>query len=313
MHFIYSPRYHADIGIHVFPIEKYRLVAQALQRQHQIPENAFVAPQAATEEQLLQVHTRHYLDDLYHCRWTPRTLCSELPLTREIVDMFTLACGGTILAAELALRDGAAVHLGGGFHHAFAEKAEGFCYLNDLAVAVRAMQTPPSLNKTFNGRAGLRQNKIEKAMVIDCDLHQGNGTAKIFQPETNVFTFSIHQKELYPVKEESDLDIHLQNGVTDAEYLRHLQTHIPKILDAFRPELILYQAGADPYEHDQLGDLKLTLQGLAERDRLIVFWAKERKIPIAVTLGGGYALNTDDTVAIHVNTGLAAWQQWNID
>ncbi len=312
MHFVYSPRYCADIGIHVFPIKKYQLVAQAL-RQQQIPESAFVAPMAATEEQLLQVHTRRYLDDLYHCRWTPRTLCSELPLTREIVDMFTLVCGGTILAAELALCDGAAVHLGGGFHHAFAEKAEGFCYLNDLAVAVRAMQMPPAFNKNFNGRARQVQSKIQKAMVIDCDLHQGNGTAKIFQPETSVFTFSIHQDELYPVKEESDLDIHLQNGVTDAEYLRHLQTHIPKILDEFRPELILYQAGADPYEHDQLGDLKLTLQGLAERDRLIFFWAKERKIPIAVTLGGGYARNTDDTVAIHVNTGLAAWQQWNID
>jgi len=297
MHFVYSPLYYADIGIHVFPIKKYQLVAQALRQQHQIPDSAFVAPPTATEEQLLRVHTRRYLDDLYHCRWTPRTLCSELPLTREIVDMFALACGGTILAAELALRDGAAVHLGGGFHHAFAEKAEGFCYLNDLAVAVRAMQS---------------QNKTQKTMVIDCDLHQGNGTAKIFQPEANVFTFSIHQQELYPVKEESDLDIHLRNGVADAEYLQHLQTHIPKILDEFHPELILYQAGADPYEHDQLGDLKLTLPGLAERDRLIFLWAKERKIPIAATLGGGYAYNTDDTVTVHTNTGLAAWKQWHI-
>ena len=270
-----------------------------------------MAPAPATGEQLLQVHSQRYLDDLYHCRWTPRTLCSELPLTRAIVDMFVLACGGTILAAELALRDGVAVHIGGGFHHAFAEKAEGFCYLNDLAVAVRAMLAPTSFNKTFHEKSGLAQKKIQKALVIDCDLHQGNGTAKIFQADANVFTFSIHQRELYPIKEKSDLDIHLRNGVEDGEYLQHLQTNIPNILDAFRPELILYQAGADPYEHDQLGALKLTLAGLAERDQRVFSWAKERNIPIAATLGGGYAYNTDDTVTIHTNTILTAWKLWH--
>ena len=296
MHCIYSPLYFADLGGHVFPIKKYQLVAETLQQQHQIPAWAFVAPSPATEEQLLQVHSQRYLDDLYHCRWTPRTLYSELPLTRAIVDMFVLACGGTILAAELALRDGAAVHIGGGFHHAFAEKAEGFCYLNDLAVAVRTM---------------LAQGKIQKALVLDCDLHQGNGTAKIFQADANVFTFSIHQRELYPIKEKSDLDIHLHNGVGDDEYLQHLQKNIPSLLDMFCPELILYQAGADPYEHDQLGALKLTLSGLQERDRGIFSWAKEREIPIAATLGGGYAYNTDDTVAIHTNTVLSAWKLWH--
>jgi acetoin utilization deacetylase AcuC-like enzyme len=294
MRFVYSPNYYANIGVHVFPIQKYHHVAELLRRHH-IPESAFVQPTAATPEQLLQVHTKRYLDDLYHSRWTPRTLCSELPLTREIVDMFILACGGTILAAELALQDGAALHIGGGFHHAFAEKAEGFCYLNDLAVAIRAVQS---------------QKKIQKAMVIDCDLHQGNGTAKIFQHDPTVFTFSIHQLDLYPLKEESDLDIHLENGVADEEYLLHLHTHIPKILDEFCPELILYQAGADPFEHDQLGDLKLTIRGLAERDRLIFQWAEERRIPIAATLGGGYAYNTADTVAIHASTGLVAWEKW---
>jgi acetoin utilization deacetylase AcuC-like enzyme len=293
MHFIYSPRYHADLGIHVFPVKKYQLVAQALSRQHSIPDAAFVEPPAATPEQLLQVHTKEYLDDLYHCRWTPRTLYSELPLTREIVEMSVLNCGGTILAAELALQESAAVHIGGGFHHAFADKAEGFCYLNDLAIAVRAMQ-----------------KRIYKAMVIDCDLHQGNGTAKIFQGDPTVFTFSIHQRDLYPAKEKSDLDIHLENGVADREYLQHLHAHIPRVLDEFQPELILYQAGADPFEHDQLGDLKLTQAGLAERDQLIFQWAKERGISIAATLGGGYAFDTADTVAIHVNTGLSAWELW---
>lgn len=292
---VYSPLYFADLGRHVFPIKKYQLVAETLRQQHQIPESAFVAPAPATDEQLLRVHSPRYLDDLYHCRRTPRTLYSELPLTRAIVDMFVLACGGTILAAEWALRHGAAVHIGGGFHHAFAEKAEGFCYLNDLAVAVRAV---------------LAQKKIQKAMVIDCDLHQGNGTAKIFQTDETVFTFSIHQHDLYPVKEKSDLDIHLRNGVADEEYLQHLQANIPQILDTFRPELILYQAGADPYEHDQLGELKLTLPGLLERDHMIFSWVKERRIPIAVTLGGGYAFNTADTVAIHTNTVLTILKLW---
>ena len=203
-----------------------------------------------------------------------------------------LACGGTIRAAELALQAGVAMHIGGGFHHAFTEKAEGFCYLNDLAVAVRVTQA---------------QKKFQRAMVIDCDLHQGNGTAKIFQHDSSVFTFSMHQGELYPIKEASDLDIHLENGVGDETYLQLMHAHIPKVLDEFRPELILYQAGADPFEHDQLGDLKLTIAGLAERDRLIFQWAMERRIPIAATLGGGYAYNTADTVTIHVNTALAAW------
>jgi acetoin utilization deacetylase AcuC-like enzyme len=295
MHFVYSPEYFADIGIHVFPVQKYRLVAEALRHERKIPSAAFVEPAPATREQLLRVHTQRYLDDLDQCRWTPRTLYSELPLTREIVSLFKFACGGTIRAAELALQEGAAVHIGGGFHHAFAEKAEGFCYLNDLAVAVREMQ---------------RRGKIQKAMVVDCDLHQGNGTAKIFQHDPTVFTFSIHQSELYPIKEESDLDIQLENGVGDEAYLQLLRAHLPKLLDEFRPELILYQAGADPFEHDQLGDLKLTMEGLAERDRLVFQWAKERRMAIAATLGGGYAYNTADTVTIHVNTGLAAWTSW---
>src|ERR1051325_4547447 len=289
MRFIYSSRYQADYGPHVFPIEKYRLVADALRRSG-IPEAAFVEPNPAPREQLLRVHTERYLDDLENCRRTPRTDSSELPLTKEIIDLFVLSCGGTILAAERALNEGSAVHIGGGFHHAFAEKAEGFCYLNDLAVAIRAMQT---------------QRNITKAMVIDCDLHQGNGTARIFQGDESVFTFSIHQECLYPIKEKSDLDIHLPDGIGDDQYLEHLKRSVPSILDEFRPELILYQAGVDPYERDQLGDLKLTIAGMFERARFVLRCAKQRRIPIAVTLGGGYAHDVRDTVKMHVNTCLA--------
>jgi acetoin utilization deacetylase AcuC-like enzyme len=287
MHFVYSPRYFAEIGAHVFPIKKYRLIYERLVAEHNFPETAFIQPEAATREQLLRVHTAAYLEDLDKLRHTARTAYSELPLTKEIVAMSLLACGGTIRAAELALEHGAAVHIGGGFHHAFAERAEGFCYINDLAVAVREVQT---------------RAKIRRAMIVDCDLHQGNGTAKIFARDPEVFTFSIHQDDLYPIKEESDFDLHLPNGVRDEEYLGLLQAHLPPLLDEFKPELIVYQAGADPYERDQLGDLKLTIAGLAQRDRLVYEWAKARRIALAVTLGGGYAYDTEDTVAIHVNT-----------
>lgn len=292
MHFVYSSAYIADIGTHVFPIKKYQLVTEALRKLHHIPASAFLEATPASREQLLRVHTDRYLDDLERCRWTARTMQSELPLSSAIVEMFIVACGGTIKTAEIAMEDGVAVHIGGGFHHAFSERAEGFCYLNDLAVAVQEMHA---------------RGAIQRAMIIDCDLHQGNGTARIFQNEKSVFTFSMHQLDLYPVKEKSDLDINLDKGTSDAEYLRLLRTHIPDVLAKFEPELILYQAGADPYEGDQLGDLKLTIAGLRERDRLVFQWAKENHIPIAATLGGGYARNTNDTVTIHVNTGLMAW------
>lgn len=293
---VYSPNYYADIGPHVFPIEKYRRVAEVVRTRHQWPPALFFEPSPARPEQLLRVHSERYLQDLEACRVNARTAYSELPLTRAIVDMFVLVCGGTIRTAELALAHGGAVHIGGGFHHAFAEKAEGFCYLNDLAVAARAVQA---------------EKHVQRLMIIDCDLHQGNGTARIFSDDDTVFTFSMHQRDLYPIKEKSDLDIHLPNGVRDEEYIRQLRSHVPAALDAFRPQMILYQAGADPYAGDQLGDLRLTIDGLAERDRLIYGWATERGMPLAVTLGGGYAFNTEDTVAIHVNTCLLTREFWS--
>lgn len=292
---IFSPKYYVDFGPHVFPVAKYREVASLLKTRHAWPPELFYEPLPATPEQLLRVHTERYLDDLRECRWNARTVYSELPMTRAIVDMFMLACGGTIRTAELGLTHGCAVHIGGGFHHAFAEKAEGFCYLNDLAVAARAMQV---------------EKNVQRLMIIDCDLHQGNGTARIFRDDDTVFTFSMHQRDLYPIKEESNVDIHLRNGVGDEEYLRQLKLHIPALLDDFQPQMILYQAGADPYEGDQLGDLKMTIAGLAERDRLIYRWATERNLPIAATLGGGYAFDTADTVQIHVNTCLIAREVW---
>ncbi len=287
MSFIYSNRYYADIGFHVFPIIKYQQVFEKLVEEAGLNDSDFLKPASATDGELLLIHTPEYLQDLADCAWTERTSTSELPISREIIDLFKLAAGGTILACREALKKGWAVHLSGGFHHAFADKAEGFCYVNDLAVAAKTIQ---------------HEALLEKVAIIDCDLHQGNGTARIFQCDQSVFTFSIHQRDLYPAKQESDLDIHLPIGTTDEEYLQHLQSSIPGILDEFIPDLVLYQAGADPYNNDQLGNLSLTISGLKQRDQFLFEECKSRNIPVAVTLGGGYAVNTEDTVQIHFNT-----------
>ncbi|MFQ6112662.1 MAG: histone deacetylase [bacterium] len=287
MPFVYSERYYANIGYHVFPVIKYRLIYQKLVREAGVTESDFISAKPATYDELRLVHTSEYLEDLKACTWSPRTSYSELPISKEIIDLFILAAGGTILACREALKHRWAVHLSGGFHHAFADKAEGFCYVNDLAVAVRVVQ---------------KEGLVQKVAIIDCDLHQGNGTAVIFQGDDTVYTFSIHQRDLYPIKEKSDMDIHLPIGVSDQEYMSYLRQSIPTILMEFKPQFVLYQAGADPYKEDQLGSLGLTIDGLQKRDEFIFSECKKRNIPIAVTLGGGYAFNTDDTVQIHFST-----------
>ncbi len=288
--FVYSPDYHADFGPHVFPVDKFRLVRRALLGEG-VPDADFEAPAAASRAELELVHTPEYLDDLDACRWTERTRWSELPLTPGVVRLFVLSAGGTVLAGRRALERGWSMHLSGGFHHAFADRAEGFCYVNDLAVAARALQ---------------REGAAERVAVVDCDVHQGNGTARIFAGDETVFTFSIHQRDNYPVKERSDLDVELDDGTQDADYLAHLRRAMDRVLTGFRPGLVLYQAGADPYRHDQLGGLALTRDGLLERDRLVFESCADAGVPAAGTLGGGYAVRVADTVAIHVATCRAA-------
>ena len=207
-----------------------------------------------------------------------------------MVRLFYLATGGTIKTAEIAREKGWGVHIGGGFHHAQAAKAEGFCYINDLAVAARHY---------------LQLYHSERVLIIDLDLHQGNGTAKICQADTHIFTFSMHEEDNYPVKEKSDLDIPLYSGMTDEIYLQKLDDALHTILQRFSPNIILYQAGADPYYEDQLGNLALTKDGLRKRDRMVLEFVQKLNVPIVTTLGGGYALDTDDTVDIHVATCLA--------
>ena len=292
--FVYSDGYYADIGVHVFPVGKYRLVYEQLKTRRVMRADA-IEPEPASETDLLLVHDQDYVDDLVHARLTPRTASSELPISEAIIRAFLLVAGGTIRACEEALQRGSAINLAGGFHHAFPDHAEGFCYVNDMAVAIRRLQTK---------RKGIR------VAVIDCDLHQGNGTAFIFKDDESVYTFSIHQRDLYPPKQDSSWDIHLKDGVQDEEYLGHLERAVPAIMEKFKPNFVLYQAGADPYEGDQLGNLKLTIDGLRSRDDLVFRECKKYGVPVAVLLGGGYAIDTNDTATIHVNTCLAALERF---
>jgi len=288
---VWSPRYGCDIGTHVFPTDKYVAVYRALVESGDLEERADLAPPPATRALLESAHDAAYLDDLEALRWTPRTQYSELPLSREIVEAFSLAASGTTLAARLALAHGAAAHLGGGLHHAYAGHAEGFCYINDLAVAARVM---------------LGEGKARRVAVVDLDVHQGNGTAHIFRDDPRVFTLSVHQEWNYPMpKEPGDLDVGLENGVGDDAYLAALAPALERVW-AFAPELVLYQAGADPFHDDQLGGLALTFAGLEARDRAVLDECARRGIPVATTLGGGYARRLADTVRIHATTSRLA-------
>jgi acetoin utilization deacetylase AcuC-like enzyme len=216
----------------------------------------------------------------------------ELPYSRRMVNGFILAAGGTTLAARLALRDRIGYNVGGGFHHAFRDHGEGFCAINDVAVAIRRLQ---------------HEGAIERALVIDCDNHQGNGTASIFAGDKSVFTISLHQFNNYPAeKPPSDIDIHLKDGVGDEQYLMSLRDAYSTAIAAFRPNLVVYVAGADSYVEDQLGGLALTIEGLKERDRIVFESALRYRAAVVVTLAGGYAHDVRDTVTIHANTAKAA-------
>ena len=287
---VYSDKYYVDIGEHVFPTTKYKLIKKKLQNDLSIVNYiTFIEPEAAKEEDVLGVHDSQYIDKLKCGKLSHEEILTlELPYSKELVYGSFLCCGGTIKTVDIALEDGVGLHLGGGFHHAFRDHGEGFCVLNDIAVAIK---------KKINER------RIEKALVIDCDLHQGNGTADIFKDDERVFTFSIHQENNYPFhKPRSNLDIGLDDRTKDKQYLKRLEEVIPKIISSFKPGLIVYVAGADPYENDKIGNLGLTIDGLKKRDSFVYETAKNYGISIATVLAGGYAEKQEDTVAIHFNT-----------
>jgi acetoin utilization deacetylase AcuC-like enzyme len=299
VYFIYSDKYYLNWQGHIFPIEKFRLVYQKLIDEKIVTSENLLTPKPATEEDVLLVHTPEYLRRLKALSKDPwqGIMEFEVQVSDDVIKAFYHQTGGTILASRVALEKKTAVmNLGGGFHHAFSSHGEGFCLINDLSVAIRVMQ---------------KERQIKRAMVIDCDLHQGNGTAHIFQKDNDVFTFSIHQENNYPIKQKSDLDIGLADFTSDEEYLGQLIRHIPQIIEKHKPELILYQAGADPYEKDQLGLLKLTKEGLRKRDELVIGLSSDYHVPIAATLGGGYPANIQDVVEIHCQTAKSAIKMWS--
>src|SRR5438270_5089882 len=322
----YSNDYFLPIGAHVFPAQKYRMIHDRLLAIGAADEDDFIAPQPASDDDIRLVHGAGYVDRLLRGELSPQEeMQMELPYSPELVKAFWLAAGGSILAAEKALEDGVCVNIGGGFHHAHPDHGEGFCMIHDVAIAIRKMQ---------------KLGRIRRAMTVDCDVHHGNGTAAIFPPRpqagrplpsvsaaqivsrtmtetpvdagNTVFTISLHQANNYPAyKPASSIDVNLPDGTGDDKYLGWLDQSLSSGLRNFSPDLLCYIAGADPYRHDQLGGLSLTIDGLKQRDRLVFEVAKSRGIPVMVTYAGGYAHNVEDTGSIHVNTILAAQEVWS--
>jgi acetoin utilization deacetylase AcuC-like enzyme len=318
---VYSEKYFLPIGDHVFRADKYRLIRERLFGLGVVDDSDFLEPCPASESDVMLVHSPHYVNKLMEGSLSAREeLQMEIPYSAQVVDTFMLHTGGSFLAAERALADGICVNMGGGFHHAFPDHGEGFCMLNDIAVAIRSVQ---------------KRKLIQRAMTVDCDVHQGNGTATIFgaastKPDvlpsahhgsvfglsgghmrqgnsTDVFTISLHQENNYPlVKPPSSIDVNLPDGCGDNEYLAWLDNALSSGLRQFEPELIAYVAGADPFREDQLGGLNLSIAGLKERDELVFRAARAHGVPVFVTYAGGYAIHVEDTVSIHTNTILAA-------
>lgn len=292
---IYDERYDLNLGAHVFPSQKYRLVYERLLQEGIASQEDFLKPMPASDEDILRVHSQDYLYKLKTGSLTrAEVMRMEVPYSTELIEACWLAAGGSILSARRALEESFSANLGGGFHHAYPDHGEGFCVIHDVAVAIRKMQA---------------DGAIERAMVVDTDVHQGNGTAAIFGGDETVFTMSIHQEHNYPYpKPPSTVDVNLPDGMGDADYLAILEKYLHRSFDEFSPQLLFYVAGADPYGEDQLGGLALTMEGLARRDALVMGYAQRNQVPTAVTLAGGYARKLDDTVSIHVNTIKAAIQ-----
>jgi acetoin utilization deacetylase AcuC-like enzyme len=290
---VYHPRYDLNLGAHVFPSQKFRLIAEYLLREKLAGPEDFLEPPPASDEDILRVHTEDWVSKLKDGTLTlSEEMKLEVPYSPELVEAVWLAAGGSILAAQRAMVEGFAANLGGGFHHAHPGYGEGFCAIHDVAVAIRRL---------------LADGSIEKAMVVDTDVHHGNGTAAIFRDDPRVFTLSIHQLNNYPAyKPPSSLDLDMPDGAGDDDYLSALGPAVRRSLDKFQPQLVFYLAGADPYCEDQLGGLSLTMEGLRRRDRLVFEETRRRGIAVAATLAGGYARRVDDTVRIHVNTILTA-------
>jgi acetoin utilization deacetylase AcuC-like enzyme len=290
---VYHEGYDLRLGEHVFQSQKFRMVRDLLLAEHIAEPTDILSPEPASDEDILRVHTRAWVEKLLHDTLSAsERMRLEIPYSQAAVRGFWLAAGGSILAARRALKDGLGINIGGGFHHAFPGHGEGFCMIHDVAVAIRRLQADGS---------------ARRVLIVDTDVHQGNGTAAIFAGDADVFTVSLHQENNYPEpKPPSDLDVNLADATGDEEYLELLSKALAKSFGRFTPEILFYIGGADPYREDQLGGLWLSMRGLRERDALVLEEARRRGLPVAVAFAGGYARKVEDTVRIHVNTVIAA-------
>src|SRR6266403_1820898 len=289
MRVFYTPHYYAEIGDgHTFPIRKFELVRDRLLAEGTLQPAELAEPVPATFAEVLLVHTEDYVSRLTSGTLTAKELRRlGLPWSESLVRRSFYAVGGTIQAAHCALEQGFSSNLAGGTHHAFAERGEGFCVLNDVAIAIRILRS---------------RGLIRRAAVIDCDVHQGNGTATIFANDLETFTFSIHGANNYPpFKARSALGVELADGTADKEYLKALAENIPAVF-AHQPEIVFYLAGADPFVGDKLGRLAVSMEGLRQRDGFVLNQCYEHEIPIVTVMSGGYGKDISDTVEIHCNT-----------
>jgi acetoin utilization deacetylase AcuC-like enzyme len=289
MQVFYTPRYYAEIGEgHVFPIRKFELVRDRLLSEGTLAPSEIVEPSPASREDVLLVHTEDYVNRLCNGQLTTKEVRRlGLPWSESLVRRSFYAVGGTLAASHAALADGYGSNLAGGTHHSFADHGEGFCVLNDVAIAIRALRD---------------RNLIRRTAIVDCDVHQGNGTATILAGDDETFTFSMHGANNYPLfKAQSSLDVELPDGTRDDEYLETLARHLPAVF-AHDPEIVFYLAGADPFAKDKLGRLALSIDGLRKRDVFVLRECYEREVPIVTVMSGGYGKDLDDTIEIHCNT-----------
>jgi acetoin utilization deacetylase AcuC-like enzyme len=294
MYALYSDHYVIELPAHhTFPIQKYRLIRERLLAEGTLRTEELLEPTLVDPSDVRLVHTGDYWERLTLGTLSASTIRRMgLPWSEALVRRSQASVQGTLTAARIAIRERVAFNLAGGTHHAFPDRGEGYCVLNDIAVAVRCLQ---------------RDGWMQRMAIIDCDVHQGNGTAAIFTHDPDVYTFSLHGAKNYPlVKVPGSLDIGVPDGTGDEEYIRTLEPVVARILAEFRPGLVFYLAGVDPHERDRLGRLRLTHEGLRRRDEVVFQACSGAGVPVAVTLGGGYGQDIQDTVEAHCNTVRAA-------
>ncbi len=293
MKIVFSKEYTVKTPGHIFRADKFEAALKLLLKEGVVLKKDIVPPAPPSRADLLLAHGPAWVSKNLDFKFKSEDSAkAELKITRGVARAHLMNVGGTIEAAYLAFESGIGINCGGGSHHAFRDHGEGFCLLNDIAVAVKKL---------------LKDRLINRAMVIDLDAHQGNGTASIFRDDRRVFTFSMHGGEIYPEKKvKSSMDMELRPGTGDGAYLAALKSELPRAMDKFRPDLAVYVAGADVYRGDLLGGLKLTMGGLKRRDAFVFGECRRRKVPVALVLSGGYAEKFTDTVRIHANTIKAA-------